>query len=235
MRWWTRSTTRTRCASSWGWTSRSSRCWNATTLLAFQHLMEKHGLGSEAVRGADGDVRLAGLDHPRRDNCGRPDHRRAVNDEERHRRAYMTGRVARPGARSQRGGVRRRRVPGGREAPEGATDEDLSRVQFRVAARKISALEGGAPVPNHETRFRIRKEPQPPARAVRLGELADALPCRCPDRVGAGREPARKPAAVPEEEPHPGKGTGPHRPTWPPAPTERPHIRGSPRAGPRPL
>ena len=57
---------------------------DATTLLHFRHLLEKHQARGEAVRGAEPDLRRAGLDHAWRFDRGCHDHRRPVVDEERH-------------------------------------------------------------------------------------------------------------------------------------------------------
>ena len=58
---------------------------DATTLLHFRHLLEKHQLGRKLLESHGGDLRGAGLDHARRQQRRRHDHRRAVIDEERRR------------------------------------------------------------------------------------------------------------------------------------------------------
>ena len=91
-------------------------------------------------------------------------------------------------------------------------DPHLSGVHFRVAARKSKLAAMPAPDRAEQTRlasvrskvehpflivkrdFRVHRdplprheeEPEPSTHAVRVRELADACPCRCPDRVTAG-------------------------------------------------
>ena len=96
----------------------------------------------------------------------------------------------------------------------------------------LGAREGGAPVPDRQTRLPGSprpatgdgQEPEPSAHAVRLRELADALACRCPDRVTGTRDLPGNATGNPKD-PEKGRCHHENRPNHPdpdPAPTGHP-------------